>query len=107
MSANPYRGEVSLVIDGERQVMRLSLGALAVLEDQMGSDTLPDLVERFETGAFRARDILLLLAAGLGRSPSEMADCEIEGGPVAAARAAARLLRLTFELPEASGGGTD
>ena len=102
---NPYRGEVALVVDGERRVMRLSLGALASLEQSLGEDSLTALVERFEQGAFRARDILALLSAGLGMTVEQVAAAEIEGGPVAAARAAARLLLVTFELPGTGDGG--
>lgn len=102
--ANPFAGEVALVIDGQRQVMRLTLGALAELEATLGADTLVDLVERFETGRFSTRDVLALIVAGLrgggwtGRS-SDLLAAEIEGGPVAASRAAAALLAHAFALP--------
>ena len=56
--ANPYEGEVAVRIDGERHVMRLTLGALAELEAGMEADSLVALVERFETGAFSTRDVL-------------------------------------------------
>lgn len=97
---NPYRGEVALRVNGEARVMRLSLGALAALEETLGDDSLVALVERFERGAFTTRDLLALLSAGLGMSREELAAAEIEGGPLEAARAAARLLSLTFALPE-------
>ena len=32
---NPWRGEVTLVIDGEAQVLKLTLGALAELEEAL------------------------------------------------------------------------
>ena len=35
---NPQRGEVELVIDGTRHVLRLSLGALAELEDRLEAE---------------------------------------------------------------------
>ena len=62
---NRYRGEVVLVLDGQTHVMRLTLGALAELEEALGSDSLLAMVQRFETGQFRARDVLALLVAGL------------------------------------------
>lgn len=96
---NPWRGEVGVVIDGVRRDMRLTLGALAGLEAELGAGSLVALVERFETGAFGARDVMLLIAAGLGESPESVAKADFEGGPMAAARAAARLLALTFALP--------
>lgn len=97
---NPYRGEVTLVIDGEAQVMRLSLGALAELEVALGESSLVALVERFEGGSFSAGDLMALLSAGLGWPREQLAQAQIEGGPMAAARAAARLLSTTFSIPE-------
>ena len=101
---NPWRGDVALVIDGKRYVMRLTLGALAALEADLKADSLVQLVERFESGAFRASDVLSLLRAGLnGAREHDMAgrleDAEIDGGPVAAARAAADLLARAFAVP--------
>ncbi len=97
---NPYRGEVSLTVDGEARVLRLSLGALAELEQTLGVDSLVGLVERFETGRFSAADLITLLAAGLGIERAVLAAAEIDGGPIEAARVAAQLLKLTFQMPE-------
>ncbi|MEM1065228.1 MAG: gene transfer agent family protein [Pseudomonadota bacterium] len=103
--ANPWAGEVELVIDGRRQVLRLTLGALAELEADLGAETLFNLIERFETGNVRARDVLALIAAGLrgggwsGRS-SDLVAAEIEGGAVEAARVAGQLLVRAFEMPK-------
>lgn len=99
MMSNPYRGEVPLTINGEARVMRLSLGALAALEEDLGADSLVALVERFESGRFSARDLTALLSAGLDLPRADVAAAEIEGGPVAAAHAAGRLLQVTFALP--------
>ena len=102
--ANPWAGEVALVIDGERRVLKLTLGALAELEGALRADTLVALAERFERGQFSARDVLALVLAGLRGggwqgSTEELARAEIEGGPVAAAQAAAQLLARAFALP--------
>ena len=97
--ANPYRGEVPLTLNGEPRVMRLSLGALAELEQALGADTLVGLVERCESGAFSAGDLGTLLAAGLGEPRDVVAHADVEGGPLGAARAAAQLLRVTFQMP--------
>jgi len=103
--ANPYRGEVSLVLDGRAYVLRLTLGALAELEESLEAGSLLELVERFESGGFSTRDLLALLAAGLkgggwqGALPDLLA-AEIEGGPLGAARIAARLLAVSFAVPE-------
>lgn len=104
MAANPYRGEVVLTVDGQPRVMRLTLGALAELEARLESESLIELIGRFESGVFRVADLISLLAAGLSGggwpvSDADLVDCRIEGGPVAAAQAAAQLLKLTFTLP--------
>jgi hypothetical protein len=101
---NLYHGEVALVLNGERVVMRLTLGALAELEATLGEDTLVALVERFESGSFSSRDVMALIVAGLrgggwrGRA-EDLLSAEIEGGPMAAARAAAELLARAFAVP--------
>jgi len=103
--ANPWRGEVSIVIDGQRHEARLTLGALAELEAEMQADSLLALVERFEGNRFSSRDVLALLAAGLrgggsGIDAKTLEHAQIEGGPMAAARAAAELLARAFAVPE-------
>ena len=84
--------------------MRLTLGALAGLEAELKTSSLVALVERFESGQFSATDVLALLRAGLcgGGLPhlaERLADARIDGGPVAAARAAAELLARAFAEP--------
>lgn len=102
--ANPYAGEVALVLNGERQVLKLTLGALVELEESLESKSLIALVERFEQGAFSSRDVLGLILAGLrgggwqGRA-ADLMTAEIEGGPVEAARVAGLLLVRAFGLP--------
>jgi hypothetical protein len=102
--ANPYTGEVVLTLDGERRVAKLTLGALAELEARMEADSLTDLVARFEGDRLRARDVLALICAGLrgGGWDGDLPDLlrvEIAGGPLEAARVAARLLALAFQPP--------
>jgi hypothetical protein len=63
--ANPWSGEVELRLNGERHVAKLTLGALAELEAQLGAESLADLVARFEGDALRASDVLALVVAGL------------------------------------------
>ena len=103
--ANPWRGEVELVLDGVPHTLRLTLGALAELEASLGSDTLIDLVRRFEEQRFSSRDVVALIVAGLRGggwrgSAEDLVSVEIEGGPVAAARAAGMLLVRAFAVPE-------
>lgn len=103
--ANPHAGEVALVVDGERLAAKLTLGALAELEARLEVDSLAELVARFEGESLRARDVLMLVCAGLrgggwrGDLP-DLLSAEIEGGPLEAARVAAQLLALAFAVPE-------
>lgn len=103
--ANPWAGEVAVVINGERRALKLTLGALAELEAALEVGSLVDLVERFEAGVFSTRDVLALIVAGLRGGgwqggASDLITAEVEGGPLAAARAAAELLARAFMLPE-------
>ena len=90
-----------MTLNGEPHVLCLTLGALAELEAALDTGSLVALVERFETGAFSARDLLALLGAALkggGSSvpPEALAAAQITGGAQEAARVAARLLALSF-----------
>jgi Phage tail tube protein, GTA-gp10 len=100
--ANPWTGEVALVIDGQRRVLKLTLGALAELEQALEVGSLVELVQRFEGGVFSSRDVLALIVAGVrggGGSQVDLGNADIEGGPMAAARVAAELLARAFMLP--------
>ena len=97
---NPYRGEAELMIGGQVHVMRLTLGVLAELEVELGADSLMDLVQRFENGGFSARNLVSLLRAGLRGGGCDVAGLDVDGGPIVAAQAAARLLAVTFAVPE-------
>ncbi|MFP7673364.1 gene transfer agent family protein [Marivita sp. S0852] len=99
--ANPWRGEVTLVIDGEPRVLRLTLGALAELEVGLGEASLVDLVARFESAACSSRDVMALVVAGLRGggwqgTARDLLAAEIEGGPLGAAKVAAELLARAF-----------
>ena len=102
--ANPWEGEVAIRMDGERHVMKLTLGALAELEAGLEADSLIALVERFEAGDFSTRDVLDLIVAGLRGGGwqgdrRELLTAEIEGGPMEAARLAGQLLARAFAFP--------
>ncbi len=93
-----------MTIDGERRVLKLTLGALAELEQELGASSLVELVQRFEGGAYSSSDVLSLIGAGLRGGGAEIAradllHAEIEGGPMAGAKAAAELLARTFMVP--------
>ena len=107
--ANPWRGEVALKIDGQQRTLKLTLGALAELEQSLQTGSLVELVERFEGSRFSGTDLLLLLSAGLkgaGNTLSydDLANADIEGGPLGAARTAAELLARAF-APAGENGG--
>lgn len=101
MSVNPWRGEVEVVIDGHPHTLRLTLGALCWLEEELEAGSLVDLVERLEGGARRARDIFVVLRAGLLGGGVEMpldtlVRAEFDGGLPRAAEAAAHLIARAF-----------
>lgn len=102
--ANPYAGEVSVVMNGDRHVLKLTLGVLAELEAALDADCLVSMVQRFESGRYRTQDVLLLLRAGLrgggcDASLEDLVNAEFDGGPLGAARAAAAVLARAFSLP--------
>lgn len=99
-----------MVIDGERHVLKLTLGALAELEASLNTGTLIELVERYEAGQFATRDVLALIVAGLrgggwSGQAGDLLSAEIEGGPLEAARIAGQLLARAFTVP-GQGQGT-
>jgi hypothetical protein len=106
--ANRRRGDVEAVFDGRRYTLRLTLGALAELEDALGATDLIALAARFEEGRLSARDLLRLIAAGLRGGGADLDDAEVarlacEGGLETYVSVAAQLLAATFgeRQPEA------
>ena len=57
-SANPHRGEASLIVAGAEHVLRPSYGALVADEEELGS--LFALVERAGTGQLRLAEMTAL-----------------------------------------------
>jgi hypothetical protein len=105
--ANRRRGEVEAVIDGERRILCLTLGAIAELETAFGVDNIADLAGRFSGGRLSARDIMAILAAGLRGGGNRLDDedlavVSVEGGVEGAVRLTAELLATAF-LTEAAG----
>ena len=98
---NRYRGEVALMVEGRALPMRLTLGALAELEDAFSVENLPALGERFAAGRLSARDITRILAAGLRGAggtlvADEVAALPFDDGLKGAIAAAIALLDATF-----------
>ncbi len=102
--ANPWTGEVAIIIDGVSHDCKLTLGALAELESVLGTGSLVDLIRRFEGGAFSGADVMAVVVAGLRGGgwqgvAADLMTAEIAGGPIGAAKAAALLLARAFETP--------
>lgn len=104
--ANRHRGEVEAVIDGERRILCLTLGALAELETAFGAESLVDLATRFASGRLKSADLTRILACGLRGggnrlSDADVAEMAVDGGVAGAARVVGELLAVTF------GAGSD
>ncbi len=104
--ANPYAGEVTVVVDGVPRVAKLTLGALAELEAELHTGSLMDLITRIETRQFSARDVLAIVLAGLRGggwtgTAADLMRADLAGGPLGAAKTAAQLLARAFSVPEA------
>lgn len=103
--ANPLAGEVDIVMDGVSYRCKLTLGAMAEMEATMGSESMVDLVARFEAGKFSSRDVMALVVAGLrgggwAGTTADLLKADIEGGAIGAAKAAALLLVRAFTPPK-------
>ncbi len=104
--ANRHRGEVEAMIDGERRILCLTLGALAELETAFSADGLGDLGKRLAAGRLRAKDLIAIIGAGLRGGGNAIDDDEVaamsmEGGVAAYAKLVGELLTLTFSGGEA------
>jgi hypothetical protein len=104
--ANRQRGEIEAVIDGERRILCMTLGALAELETAFGVDNIAELAGRFSGGKVATRDVMAIIAAGLRGGGNviedlDLADCHIEGGIGGALRLAMGLFESAF-APEGS-----
>lgn len=99
--ANRRRGEVEAVIDGERRILCLTLGALAELETAFAADSLADLASRFSHGRLGSRDLIRILAAGLRGggnccTDEDVADMCVDGGLGTCVEIVRSLLLVTF-----------
>ncbi|GLK81442.1 gene transfer agent family protein [Methylopila turkensis] len=108
MPTNRRRGEVEAVFDGRPRRLALTLGALAELEDAFGAPDLVALAERFEAGRLSARDVALILGAGLRGGGAETGDDDVArmthaDGAAGFVRVVADLLAATFG-PAGEGG---
>lgn len=99
--ANARRGDVAVTIGGETWTLRITLGALAELEDALGAGDLGALAARLAEGRLKARDLVAILGAALRGGGREISDAEIaalplEEGLEPLARAAMEALARAF-----------
>ena len=99
--ANRRRGEVEAVLDGERRILCLTLGALAELETAFAAEDLNGLAVRFSSGRLRAADMIRIIGAGLRGggnlvSDDEVAGMSVDGGIAIYAGIVGDLLTATF-----------
>jgi hypothetical protein len=99
--ANARRGEVEAMIDGERRILCLTLGALAELETAFGVDNIADLAARFAGGHIGAADMIAILGAALRGGGNrvedeDVRDMRVDGGVEGAVKLTADLLSAAF-----------
>jgi len=99
--ANRHRGEIEVMICGERRILCLTLGALAELEMAFAADNLMELAGRFASGRLKASDMITVLGAGLRgggnlMSDEDVATMNLEGGVTGMAKIVIDLLNATF-----------
>lgn len=101
MLVNRKRGEIAAKLGGAERCLCLTLGALAKLESAFGAGDLQALAERFSTGRLSARDLMVIIHAGLEGGGhvfdlDDVAEMQVEGGIAGYAAIVAELLSATF-----------
>jgi hypothetical protein len=86
--ANAVRGESELLAGGKSLLMRLTLGALADIEDGLGLGNIADIADRLKSLA--TKDIAVVAAAllrggGIDISPAEVMTLETDVGSLVGA----------------------
>ncbi len=104
MMTNSYRGEITAKLDGRDWQLCLTLGALAELETKLGEDDVGALAGRFSSGRLSAKDMQVIIAAGLRGGGHDISDQEVgemrtENGVTGYAEIVAQLLSATFYDP--------
>lgn len=99
--ANTIRGEIEVNLAGKNYPLCLTLGALAELETEFGSDDLIEVIERFQKGRIKTDDIITILWVGLKGGGSDLtkedvAAMKIEGGIKSYIEIIAKLFSTTF-----------
>ncbi len=101
---NSYRGEITAKLDGRDWQLCLTLGALAELETKLGEDDVGALAGRFSSGRLSAKDMQVIIAAGLRGGGHDISDQEVgemrtDNGVTGYAEIVAQLLSATFYDP--------
>lgn len=99
--ANRHRGEIAAELGGRSRTLVLTLGALAELEAAFGAGDLVALAERFGRGRLSARDLVVIIGAGLRGAGEAVSDDEVaamtaSGGAAGFVAVAAELIAATF-----------
>lgn len=98
---NKHRGEISARLDGRDWTLCLTLGALAELEEAFQTEDLTKLTERFSKGHLSARDMHMVIYAGLkggghALEKTDVMNMQADGGAIGFAKIVVELLTATF-----------
>ncbi len=101
MLVNRRRGEISANLGGKDRCLCLTLGALAKLESAFEATDLQALAERFSSGRLSARDLIVIIHAGLEGGGhvfdlEDVAEMQVDGGIAGYAGIVTELLAATF-----------
>lgn len=101
MLVNRKRGEIVANLGGKDRCLCLTLGALARLESAFAVSDLAALGERFSSGRLSARDLMVIIHAGLEGGGhtftlGDVAEMQAEGGIAGYAAIVSDLLAATF-----------
>ena len=101
MLVNRKRGEIVANLGGKDRCLCLTLGALAKLETAFAASDLNALGQRFASGRLSARDLMMIIHAGLEGGGhtftlEDVADMQTEGGLAGYAAIVGELLSATF-----------
>ncbi len=93
---DPRPGDADILINGERRTLRLTLGALARLEETLGDGDFATLARRLE--APRVADLLVILEALLQGGGARLTQAELRASDLDIADAALAIARAFSSL---------
>ncbi|MEP4766404.1 MAG: gene transfer agent family protein [Roseibium sp.] len=74
---NRIRGEIAAQLDGRSWTLVLTLGALAELENAFECKSLAELLARFSSDTLSAKDMIVILGAGLRGAGHDVSDDQV------------------------------